>query len=96
MDYQGLIRIASGFCSINCFDHCRNFHGVCECPGNYFAGIQIHDTVKVYEATVGPDIGYISAPDGVGPFWIELFVKDIVQFAAKVEITCCSRPGFTH
>ena len=58
------------------------------------SGKQIHYTVKVYKAVIGPDVCNVSTPDSVWTLRIKLFIKNVMKFTAKVRVFCCGNPWF--
>ena len=75
-------------------DERGNVQVVREIPGNDYTGIQIYDAGKIGKPIIGPDIGNISAPDGIGTFWVELFIQYVVQFLREIGVLRGSDPWF--
>lgn len=94
VENQGKHCFTASFCFIDCINHTGHVHGLRKSPGNDLAGIQIHDTCKVYESVKGPNISNVSTPDSVGTAWIKSFIKNIVQLDVEIGILCCLYPWF--
>ena len=61
-------------------------HGSGNTPSHNLAAVEVHDACKVDKAVViGPDVGDVGAPEGIGPVGIELPVEDVFQLAGKVS-----------
>lgn len=52
------------------------------------------DAVEINKAILSPNICDIGAPCSVRTLWVELLIKDVVKFIAKIRISGSSSPGF--
>ena len=92
MDDKGKTVAPVCFCFIDGVNDTGYLHGIGECPCNDFSCVQVHDACQVDKALMSPDISNVCTPDGVRRFRVELFIKDVVELAAEIGVSCSGSP----
>ena len=87
MDDKGQDGAPACLCLIDGVNNAGYLHGIGECPCNDFSCVQVHDACQIDKAVMSPNISNVCTPDGVGTFWIELFVQNVMKLAAEIRVT---------